>query len=148
MKHTSGLSITLAAIWVLSACAILEPRAKEDLSEGYALLYNLVPKEKQSSQLSIIKTISPELKSLLERISENVQGHGERTGHIGQNKSAADFRGLASAENRTSCARIHRQGDDQTDVTQHRRGPGVQHGEFATGSNELHRASSAQFGRC
>jgi hypothetical protein len=72
MKHTSGLSITLAAIGVLSACAILEPRAKEDLSEGYALLYNLVPKEKQSSQLSIIKTISPELKSLLERISENV----------------------------------------------------------------------------
>ena len=70
MKHTSGLSITLAAIWVLSACAILEPRAKEDLSEGYALLYNLVSKEKQSSHLSIIKTISPELKSLLERISD------------------------------------------------------------------------------
>jgi hypothetical protein len=70
MKHTSGLSITLAAIWVLSACAILEPRAKEDLSEGYALLYDLVFKEKQSSQLSIIKTMSPELKSLLERISQ------------------------------------------------------------------------------
>jgi len=70
MKHTSGLSIILAASWVLSACAILEPRAQEDLSEGYALLYNLVSKEKQSSHLSIIKTISPELKSLLERISE------------------------------------------------------------------------------
>jgi hypothetical protein len=79
MKHTSGLSITLAAIWVLSGCAILEPRAKEDaptnvnvseISEGYALLYDLVFKEKQSSLLSIIKKESPELKSLLERISE------------------------------------------------------------------------------
>jgi hypothetical protein len=79
MKHTSGLSITLAAIWVLSGCAILEPRAKEgaptevnasEFSEGYALLYDLVSKEKQSSLLSIIKTMSPELKSLLERISE------------------------------------------------------------------------------
>jgi hypothetical protein len=50
--------------------APLEPRAKEDLSEGYALLYDLVSKEKQSSQLSIIKKIPPELKSPLERISE------------------------------------------------------------------------------
>ena len=79
MKHTSGLSITLAAIWVLSGCAILEPRTKEDaptnvnvseISDGYALLYDLVSKEKQSSLLSIIKKESPELKSLLERISE------------------------------------------------------------------------------
>lgn len=70
MRHTSRLAITLAALGVLSGCAILEPRAKEDLSEGYALLYDLASKEKQSSQLSIIKTISPELKSLLERISE------------------------------------------------------------------------------
>jgi hypothetical protein len=46
MKHASGLSITLAAIWVLAGCAILEPRAKESapthgnvsaISEGYAL---------------------------------------------------------------------------------------------------------------
>ena len=67
MRHTSGLSITLAAIWVLSGCAILEPRAKEgaptkvnvsEFSEGYALLYDLVSKEKQSSLLSIIKTMS------------------------------------------------------------------------------------------
>jgi hypothetical protein len=79
MKHTSGLSITLAAIWVWSACATLEPRAKEEaptnvnvseISEGYALLYDLVSKEKQSSLLSTIKKESPELKSLLERISE------------------------------------------------------------------------------
>jgi hypothetical protein len=79
MKYASGLSITLAAIWVLAGCAILEPRAKESaptqvnvsaISEGYALLYGLVSKEKQSSQLSIIKKESPELKSLLERISE------------------------------------------------------------------------------
>jgi hypothetical protein len=59
MRHTSRFSIPLAAIWILSGCAILEPRAKEDLSEGYALLYDLVSKEKQSSQLSIIKTMSP-----------------------------------------------------------------------------------------
>ena len=70
MRHTSRLAITLAVLGVLSGCAILEPRAKEDLSEGYALLYDLASKEKQSSQLSIIKTMSPELKSLLERISE------------------------------------------------------------------------------
>jgi hypothetical protein len=63
----------------LSGCAILEPRAKEgaptkvnvsEFSEGYGLLYDLVSKEKQSSLLSIIKTMPPELKSLLERISE------------------------------------------------------------------------------
>jgi hypothetical protein len=79
MKHKSGLSITLAAIWVLSGCAIFEPGTKEDaptnvklseISEGYALLYDLVSKEKQSSLLSIIKKESPELQSLLERISE------------------------------------------------------------------------------
>jgi len=70
MKHTSGLSLVLAAMWVLSACAPLESRAKEDLSEGYALLYDLASKEKQASHLSLVKTISPELKSLLERISE------------------------------------------------------------------------------
>jgi hypothetical protein len=48
MRHTSRLAITLAALGVLSGCAILEPRAKEDLSEGYALLYDLASKEKQS----------------------------------------------------------------------------------------------------
>jgi hypothetical protein len=77
MKHTSGLF--LSAMWVLSACAPLEPSATEgaptkvnvsEFSEGYGLLYDLVSKEKQSSLLSIIKTMSPELKSLLERISE------------------------------------------------------------------------------
>ena len=35
---------------ILSGYAILEPRAKEDPSEGYALLYDLVAKEKRSSQ--------------------------------------------------------------------------------------------------
>ena len=77
MKHTSGLF--LSAMWVLSACATLEPSATKgaptkvnvsEFSEGYGLLYDLVSKEKQSSLLSIIKTMSPELKSLLERISE------------------------------------------------------------------------------
>jgi len=79
MKHTAGLSITLAAIWILSGPAILEPRPKEappqnisasEISSGYALLYDLVSKEKQSTLLSIIKKESPELKSLLERIAE------------------------------------------------------------------------------
>jgi len=64
MKHTAGLSITLAAIWVLSRPAILEPRTKEaapqaispsEISSGYALLYDLVSKENQSTLLSIIK---------------------------------------------------------------------------------------------
>jgi hypothetical protein len=79
MRYTSGLSITLAAIGVLSGCATLETRAKEgapthvnaaERSEGYALLYDLVSKEKHSSLLSIIKKESPELQSLLERIAE------------------------------------------------------------------------------
>jgi hypothetical protein len=78
MKHTAGVSITLAAIWVLSG-PILEPRAKEvaptsvsvsEISAGYALLYDLVSKEKQSTLLSIIKKETPELKALLERISD------------------------------------------------------------------------------
>jgi hypothetical protein len=79
MKYTTGLSITLAAIWVLSGPAILEPRGKDvappnisvsDIGAGYALLYDLVSKETQSTLLSIIKKESPELKSLLERISD------------------------------------------------------------------------------
>ena len=79
MKHTSGLSIALTAILVLSGCATVDPHAKagapthasaSELSEGYALLYDLLSKEKQSSLLSIIKKESPELKSLLEKISD------------------------------------------------------------------------------
>jgi uncharacterized protein YlaN (UPF0358 family) len=79
MKHRTGLSIALAAIWALSACALLDPRSTEDatapanasdINIGYALLYDLLSKEKQSSLLSIIKKESPELKSLLERISD------------------------------------------------------------------------------
>lgn len=66
-------------IGVLSGYAILEPRAREDapptvtasdMSAGYALLYELVSNETQSTLLSLIKTESPELNSLLERISE------------------------------------------------------------------------------
>src|ERR1700730_11484690 len=79
MKNTSWLPITLFAIWVLSGCATVERGATErapikvnasEISDGYALLYDLVSKEKQSSLLSIIKKESPELKSLLERISD------------------------------------------------------------------------------
>src|ERR1700692_3539633 len=79
MTHTVWLSIALAAIRVLSSGDILEAREKgpaptrvtvSELSAGYALLYDVVSKEKQSSLLSIIKKESPELKSLLERIAD------------------------------------------------------------------------------
>jgi hypothetical protein len=72
--------VAVVLLVVLTAgCAILESRAKEDaptnvnvsdISAGYALLYDLVSKEQQSSLLSIIKKESPELQSLLERISD------------------------------------------------------------------------------
>jgi hypothetical protein len=74
----SGL-IALAAIWVVSSCSTPELGAKEhatasvslsELSEGYSLLYDLLSKEKHSSLLSIFKKESPELKGLLERVSE------------------------------------------------------------------------------
>jgi hypothetical protein len=74
-RHLAAVLLVL----LISGCAILEPRAKEStpthvnvsaIGEGYALLYDLVSKEKQSSLLTIIKRVSPELKSLLERISE------------------------------------------------------------------------------
>jgi hypothetical protein len=82
MTRTSGLAITLAAIWVFSGCAILEPRAKNDApthvnisdrSAGYALLYDLASRQKHSNLLSLIKKESPDLKSLLERISKTSQ---------------------------------------------------------------------------
>jgi len=74
-RHLAAVLLVL----LISGCAILEPRAKEStpthvnvsaIGEGYALLYDLVSKEKQSSLLTIIRKVSPELKSLLERISE------------------------------------------------------------------------------
>ena len=74
----SGL-IALAAIWVVSSCSAPELGAKEhatasvslsELSEGYSILYDLLSKEKHSSLLSIFKKESPELKGLLERVSE------------------------------------------------------------------------------
>lgn len=79
MKHTPGLSIALAVIWIVSGCATSEPGAKVDapanvklaeLSQGYALLYDVVSKEKRVNLLSLIKKESPDLKSLLERVSE------------------------------------------------------------------------------
>ena len=71
--------VVVLLVLLTAGCAIFESRAKEDtptnvnvseISAGYALLYDLVSKEKQSSLLTIIKRVSPELKSLLERISE------------------------------------------------------------------------------
>ena len=64
MKRTSGLSIALAVVGILSGCATSEPGAKVDapanvklaeLSQGYALLYDLVSKEKRVNLLSFIK---------------------------------------------------------------------------------------------
>jgi hypothetical protein len=78
MMRARRVAVVLLVL-LTAGCAVLEPRAKENapthvnvsaISEGYALLYDLVSKEKQSSLLSIIKKESPEFKSLLERISD------------------------------------------------------------------------------
>jgi hypothetical protein len=78
MMRAHRVAVVLLVL-LTAGCAILEPRAKEDaptrvnssdISAGYALLYALVSKEQQSSLLSIIKKESPELKSLLENITE------------------------------------------------------------------------------
>jgi len=66
-------------MWVVAGCTALEPGAKEnapasanltELSEGYSLLYDLISKGKHSNLLWIIKKESPELKALLEKVSE------------------------------------------------------------------------------
>jgi hypothetical protein len=71
--------IVLAALWAVSGCATLEPGARErapasvnltELSEGYSLLYDLISGGKHSNLLWIIKKESPELKALLEKVSE------------------------------------------------------------------------------
>jgi hypothetical protein len=78
MMRAHRVAVVLFVV-LTAGCATHEPRAKEDaptnvniseISAGYALLYDLVSKEQQSSLLSIIKKESPELKSLLERISD------------------------------------------------------------------------------
>ena len=69
MMRARRVAVVLLVL-LTAGCAILEPRAKEgapthvnvsEISEGYALLYDLVSKEKQSSLLSIVKNESPEL---------------------------------------------------------------------------------------
>jgi hypothetical protein len=78
MRLSMKLSVALAALWLFSGCALLQPRAKNDaptnvnVSErgsGYALLYDLATQQKHSNLLSLIKKETPELKALLERIS-------------------------------------------------------------------------------
>ncbi len=97
-------------VLLTAGCAILQPRAKEnaptnvnasDISAGYALLYDLVSKEKQSSQLSIIKTMSPELKSLLERTSETSKATATELDTL-----------LESIDKETSKEILHRSGVD------------------------------------
>lgn len=82
MTYATRISISLAAAWLLSGCALLEPRAKNDAptnvtvserSAGYALLYDLATQQKHSNLLSYIKRETPELKGLLERISKASQ---------------------------------------------------------------------------
>lgn len=82
MTYVSRIAITLATFSLMSGCALLEPRAKNDaptnvnVSErgaGYALLYDLATQQKHSNLLSLIKKESPELKGLLERISKTSQ---------------------------------------------------------------------------
>ena len=77
MKRASGVGIALAAIWVLSGCALFDSKddaptnvSVSDSSAGYALLYELVSKQKQVDLLAYIKKETPELKALLERISD------------------------------------------------------------------------------
>ena len=71
MNRISSLVLTLAVIGVMAGCASVEPPANGDaLSPGYASLHELLSKESQSSWLSLIKKVSPELKSLLEKISD------------------------------------------------------------------------------
>jgi hypothetical protein len=82
MTYASRISITVATISLLSGCALLEPRAKNDaptnvnVSErgaGYALLYDVATQQKHANLLSLIKRESPELKGLLERIAKASQ---------------------------------------------------------------------------
>ena len=147
MKRASVLVLTLAAIGVLGGCATFAPRAKEDpLGSGYAILSELLSKESQSSLLSIIKKESPELKSLLERISDTARA------------AAKELDGLAGLDpplnlKVTHLPRIEQATrdsteDEQRDSTWQWHGSGVQHGEVAAGGNELRRASGTQFGSC
>jgi hypothetical protein len=63
MMRARRVAVVLIVL-LTAGCAIVESRAKEDaptnvnvseISAGYALLYDLVSKEKQSSLLTIIK---------------------------------------------------------------------------------------------
>ena len=123
--------VTLLAIGLLSGCATNEPRAADgtpkqatlsELSEGYALLYDLLSKEKQSGLLSIIKKESPELKSLLERIASTSKAAVKdldtlstldppvnlKASHLPRLEQAA----RASIDKETSTALLHSSGVD------------------------------------
>jgi hypothetical protein len=96
----------------------------------------------------MIKKVSPELKSLLERISETSKATATeletlvrlnpplnlKVTHLPKLEQAA----RESIDKETSKEILHSKGVDL----------GVQHGEFATSRNELRRASGTQFGRC
>ena len=79
MSRASRVAATFLAAGLLSGCALFDSGPKDaaptsvtasDVNEGYALLYEVVAKQKQTNLLSYIKKETPELKALLERISE------------------------------------------------------------------------------
>ena len=101
MTYVSRIAITLATISLLSGCALLEPRAKNDAptnvnvferSAGYALLYDLASQQKHSNLLSLIKKESPELKGLLERISKTSQATATELEILAKMKPALDLK--------------------------------------------------------
>lgn len=79
MTRAAAVVVALAMIGTLSGCALFDSGPKEvastyvtvsDSSAGYALLYELVSKQKRTDLLSFIKKETPELKALLERIAD------------------------------------------------------------------------------
>lgn len=101
MTYVSRIAITLAMFSLMSGCALLEPRAKNDaptnvnVSErgaGYALLYDLATQQKHSNLLSLIKKESPELKGLLERISKTSQATATELETLARMNPALDLK--------------------------------------------------------
>lgn len=101
MTYVSRIAITLATFSLMSGCALLEPRAKNDaptnvnVSErgaGYALLYDLATQQKHSNLLSLIKKESPELKGLLERISKTSQATATELETLARMNPALDLK--------------------------------------------------------
>lgn len=86
MKITSGLLNFTVVFFLAAGCASQKTPAGDqppaqaatpladvpatEISEGYALLFDLVSKEKHSNLISLIKKESPEFKAVLKKISD------------------------------------------------------------------------------